>query len=71
MSDKTLQPLMVSASGAAALIGVSRSKFYEMLGNRCPVQAIKFGKRSLFRVADLESWVAGGCRSDWRAGKCK
>jgi excisionase family DNA binding protein len=44
--------LAVSPAKAAALLGVSRSKFYELLNEEIP--ALKLGRRTLVRVADIE-----------------
>ncbi len=67
---ETIEPLLVSASEAAKLLGVGRTKFYEMASTgRLGPMAIEFGKRRVWRVADLKSWVAGGCpcRDKWLA----
>jgi excisionase family DNA binding protein len=42
---------------ACERIGVSRSKFYELL-NRREIESVKVGRRRLVRVADLERWLA-------------
>lgn len=63
-----VEKLLVSASEAARILGVGRTKFYEMhtSGRLGPV-AIQFGKRKVWRLADLRAWVAAGCpyRDDW------
>jgi excisionase family DNA binding protein len=47
--------LAVSPAKAAALLGVSRSKFYELLNEEIP--ALKVGRRTLVRVADIERFL--------------
>ena len=39
----------------AALLGISRSKFYELLNEEIP--AFKVGRRTLVRVADIERFL--------------
>lgn len=67
-----LTPFLASADTVAKeLLGISRSKFYEMLSSgRCPLKRVSFGKRKLFRVDQVAAWVEGGCKSDWKEGKC-
>lgn len=61
-------PLLVSATDAAEMLSVSRSKFYEMLSSgRCPLKAVSFGKRKLFRVDQVTAWVNSNCKSDWES----
>ena len=63
-----VEPLLVSASNAAAMVGVSRSLFYQMLNSgRLPVRGIRFGRKRLYRVQELKNWVDAGCppRSHW------
>jgi excisionase family DNA binding protein len=56
--------LAVSPAKAAALLGISRSKVYELLNDEIPT--LKVGRRTLVRVADiqkfLDSRAAGGER---------
>ena len=59
-----ISALAVSPAQAAALLNISRSKFYELAGDRIPI--LKLGRRTLVRVADiqkfLDSLAAGGER---------
>ena len=52
-----ISALAVSPAKGADLIGVSRSKFYELLGEQIPL--LKVGRRSLVRVSDLEKFLNG------------
>jgi excisionase family DNA binding protein len=56
--------LAVSPAKGAALLGVSRTKFYELLNQEIP--AFKVGRRTLVRVADIQKFLdslrAGGER---------
>jgi excisionase family DNA binding protein len=54
--------LAVSPAKAAALLGVSRSKFYELLNEEIP--ALKLGRRTLVRVADIESFLNSLSKSE-------
>jgi excisionase family DNA binding protein len=47
--------LAVSPAKGAALLGISRSKFYELLNEEIP--AFKVGRRTLVRVADIERFL--------------
>lgn len=42
---------------ACELIGISRSKFYELLNSE-EIKSVKIGRRRLVRVADLNRWLA-------------
>jgi len=54
--------LAVSPAKAAALLGVSRSKLYELLNQEIP--ALKLGRRPLVRVADIERFLNSPSRSE-------
>jgi excisionase family DNA binding protein len=59
-----IEPLLISASDAAQLLGISRSKYYELYNSgRLGVLPIKLGRRSLWRVSDLKEWVENGCKA--------
>ena len=55
-------PLLVSADGVAAMLGVSRRTVYSMhsTGELGPMP-LTVGGRKLWRVAELNAWVAAGC----------
>ena len=57
MQAKILQPLLVNASTAAAMLGMSRSFFYENVSTGRIPQAIKYGKKSLWPVFSLVEHV--------------
>jgi excisionase family DNA binding protein len=52
-----LTPLAVSPRDAAHLMGVSRSRVYELI-NAGELPAYKDGARTLILVADIEAWLA-------------
>jgi len=54
------EPLLVPASAAASMIGVSRrGLFYAMQADgRLGPMAVAFGRRKLWRAAELAEWVA-------------
>jgi excisionase family DNA binding protein len=49
-------PIAVSPTVAATMLGISRTKIYELLYTEIPVR--KIGRRSLIAVADIERWLA-------------
>ncbi len=57
-----IEPLLVSAEDAARLVGISRSKWYQLYNEGRTPEAIKIDRRSLWRVSQLRDWVAGGCK---------
>ncbi len=62
------EPLLLDFTGAAALLGIGRTLFYQMVADgRCPVHVLRFGRRSLVRAAELRAWVAADCppRGRW------
>ncbi len=57
------QPLLVDATTAAKMCGVCR-RYWLQLDNAGKVpQAIRFGKRKLWSVKELNDWAASGCPS--------
>jgi len=64
--DRNIEPILVPADVAASMLGMSRSFFYENLSSgRIPIRPIHFGRKTLFSVRDLESFVNAGCPVDW------
>lgn len=55
--DKQIEPLSVSTSEAARLLGVSRPTIYELIQNG-GLPWFKIGTRTLIPVAGLREWVA-------------
>lgn len=60
---KTLGPLAVSPTAGATILGVGRTKFYELL-NKNEIPALKLGRRTLVRVADIENYLHSLSRGD-------
>lgn len=56
MADK-LEPLAVSPAECARLLGVSRSKVYDLI-NRGDFPSFKVGTRTLISVEGLRVWIA-------------
>lgn len=50
-----LSPLAVSPTEGAAILGVSRTKFYEYLNKQIPSR--KLGARTLVLVSDIERFL--------------
>jgi predicted DNA-binding transcriptional regulator AlpA len=60
------EQLLVSASDAASMLGISRSLFYELLSSqRIPIKPVKLAKRTLFVVEQLRRWTDENCKADW------
>lgn len=57
MAEKQLEPLSVSTSEAARLLGVSRPTIYELMQNG-GLPSFKVGSRTLLPVSGLREWVA-------------
>ncbi|MHC4658541.1 MAG: helix-turn-helix transcriptional regulator [Planctomycetota bacterium] len=67
---KASEALLVSASTASKLIGVSRSHFYGLHSSgRLGPMPVKLGKRSLWSRQELADWTARRCpaRDRWQA----
>lgn len=67
----SLDALLISAADTAKMLGLSRTKFYELhSAGRVPMP-IKFDKRVLWRVDELKAWVNAGCpaRIQWERTK--
>jgi len=66
MIETSTTPLLVPADEAARLLGVGRSLFYELKSSgRIPLEPIRFGRKRLYRVEDLERFVRAGCPTRW------
>ncbi len=67
-ATRAMTPLAVNASGAAALCGVSRSMWLKLSSQGAVPAPVRLGRRTLWRVADLDAWLAAGCPSAerWR-----
>lgn len=62
------EQLLVPAGDAAKMLGMSRSFFYENLSSgRIPLTAIRFGKKRLYEVERIKSFVKSGCSAKWIA----
>lgn len=58
------QPLLVSISDAASLLGLTKQQLYEICRTRSrvrqarPIPFVRLGKRLAFRKESLERWIA-------------
>jgi len=53
------EPLLIPPAEAAAALGVSRAMLYVMAADgRLGPRAVGFGRRRLYRAAELRAWVA-------------
>ena len=55
--DRPHAPLAVRPAQAARMLGISERKLWE-LTNRREIPHAKLGRATLYRVADLEQWLA-------------
>ncbi len=55
-------PLTLDATGASALVGISRSYWMRLVSEERTPKPIRLGRRVLWRRSDIEAWVANGCR---------
>lgn len=55
--DRGTGRLAVSPAEAARMLGLGRTKFYELLSTN-EITSVKIGTRRLIRVAELEAWLA-------------
>ena len=59
-SPETPYPLAVAPAEAARMLGLGKTRFYELLAAE-EIASIKLGTRRLIRVRDLEDWLARQC----------
>ena len=50
------EPISVGVNDAASMIGVSRSKLYELIKSG-EIKTFEGGGRTLIKVSDLRAWV--------------
>jgi predicted DNA-binding transcriptional regulator AlpA len=64
----TLAPLLTDAAGVAKLLGIGKATVWRLVAAGQLPPSVKLSRRRLWRVADLESFVACGCDIErWRA----
>jgi excisionase family DNA binding protein len=56
MNTDESAPLLVSVTDAAALLGIGRVKFYELLSEGA-IRPVRIGRRTLIAHADLVEYV--------------
>lgn len=54
--DPTLAPLTVRVSVAAQMLGIGKTKIYELIGDR-QIEILKIGSATLVVVASLHSFI--------------
>ena len=57
----TTAPAMKGAKDSAAYCGIGRSLFLSLVSTAKAPKPVKLGRRTLWRMADLEAWISGGC----------
>jgi len=70
MAAEAGDKLLLSASEAAALCGVSRSLWWSMSSAGKIPLPVRLSGRTLWRRAELERWTEAGCpaRCRWQGG---
>ena len=66
--EKKFELFLVDAAGAAQLLSVGKSLFYEMASNGLlGPRPIKFNSKKLYSVPELHDWVLNRCppREKW------
>jgi len=58
------EPLLVRADAAAELLGLGVRTFHRHVANGRIPGPVRIGRRRLWRMADLEAFVAAGCRRE-------
>jgi len=63
-----VRPLLLSDTQAARVLGIGRTLFLQLDSSGRIPQAVRLGKRKLWRTRELESWVDMGMpnRDQWR-----
>ena len=57
------EPLCLGVKDAAAYIGLSKSRLYELIADKdCPIEARKLGARTVVSVASLRAYVESAPR---------
>jgi predicted DNA-binding transcriptional regulator AlpA len=66
---QTIEPILVNATGAARLLSVSRSKFYQMNSAGLVPMPIYLGGCARWSIEEIRGYVRAGCpgREQWNA----
>jgi len=63
-----LTPLALSAVGAARLLGIGKSLFYQMASTgRLGPMPVEFNSKKLWSVEEIQDWIRAQCpcRDEW------
>lgn len=55
------RPALLGVREAAQFCGIGRSHFSNLVATGKAPAPLRLGRRTLWRVADLEAWVSAGC----------
>jgi predicted DNA-binding transcriptional regulator AlpA len=72
VTTPTLEPLAVSIAGAARLLSISESHFYQLQrGGKFGPAGFRLGRSRRFLISELRAWVEAGAPSaaTWRPAK--
>ena len=60
----SVEPLLVGVSDTAVILGISKPMLYQLISDgRFGLIGIRFGRKRLFSIEELKSWVRAGCPS--------
>lgn len=65
---ETFAPLLVDAAGAARLLGIGKSLFYQMASTgRLGPMPVEFHSKKLWSVEEIQDWIRAQCpcRDEW------
>lgn len=55
------EPLLIPANEVSALLGISRTKWMSMADSGKTPEAVRIGRRVLYRREEILAWVDAGC----------
>ena len=67
-SSVAVEPLLLNIADTAKVLSISKPLLYQMLSDgRFGLIGIRFGRKRLFSVDELKSWIQAGCpcRERW------
>jgi excisionase family DNA binding protein len=63
MNNTALEPLLLSPSEVGRLLGISRSKVFELIASGQLPPSYKLGRSRKFKRTDIEQWIDWGMPS--------
>lgn len=66
--NKSVEPILLSVADTAKALSISKPMLYQMISDgRFGLMSIRFGRKRLYPVDELKSWVKARCpnREKW------